>query len=220
MTQLRGSWAALTGALALSWGPYVIDPTGGLWAPLAQTVVFVGLVVAAVVCPRAKLRLVRTVQRRALNPLVRALYGVGVNPLGLVVLETRGRRTGCPRRTPVGNGRTGNDLWVIAEHGVQAQYVRNVLADPRVRVRIRCGLRYRWVAGIATVLPDDDVLARQRAVVAWHPLRLFNAMNVRLLGVEPVSVHIALLPGVDDSDRTNDQHVRRAIDNTAVRAGL
>ncbi|GGF15943.1 hypothetical protein GCM10007298_09990 [Williamsia phyllosphaerae] len=211
---------ALAGALALSWGPYAVDPSGGLSAPLAQTAVFVGLVLSSAVCPRAKWRLVRTVQRWALNPVVRVLHTVGINPLGVVVLETRGRRTGCARRTPVGNGRSGDLLWVIAEHGLRAQYVRNIVADPRVRVRIRCGLRHRWVAGIATVLPDDDVLARQRAIVAWHPLRLFNAMNVRLLGVEPVSVRIALLPDDADSDRTNDRHVRRAIDNTSVRVGL
>jgi hypothetical protein len=42
-------------------------------------------------------------------------------------------------------------------------------------VRLRTGLRYRWVSGIATVRPDDDALARQRKIIAWHPLRVFGA---------------------------------------------
>jgi hypothetical protein len=31
----------------------------------------------------------------------------------------------------------------------------------------RVGLRYRWVPGLATVLPDDDPLARQRRIIRW-----------------------------------------------------
>jgi deazaflavin-dependent oxidoreductase (nitroreductase family) len=74
--------------------------------------------------------------------------------------ETRGHRTGKVRRVPVGNGRKGQDFWIIAEHGTRAGYVHNIKRDPRVRVRLRLGLRYRWVDGIATVRPDDDPLAR------------------------------------------------------------
>jgi hypothetical protein len=33
----------------------------------------------------------------------------------------------------------------------------------------RVGLRYRWVPGLATVLPDDDPLARQRRIIRWAP---------------------------------------------------
>jgi len=38
---------------------------------------------------------------------MRALLAIGLNPLGLAILETRGRNSGRPRRTPVGNGRQG-----------------------------------------------------------------------------------------------------------------
>ena len=204
----------------MAWGPYLVDPSGGMAAPLAQTVLFVGLVSASVVCPRTKRRLVRMFQRHALNPVVRALHRIGFNPLGVVILETRGRTTGRARQTPVGNGRRGGCFWVIAEHGERAQYVRNIVAGPRVRVPLRRGLRRRWVGGIASVLPDDDVFARQRAVVGRRPLRMFNAMNVRLLGVDPVSVRIILQPDSAGGCPTDDLHVRRAIDNTSVRVGL
>jgi hypothetical protein len=34
---------------------------------------------------------------------------------------------------------------IIAEHGERAGYVRNIRRDPRVRVRLHVGWRYRWV---------------------------------------------------------------------------
>jgi hypothetical protein len=65
-----------------------------------------------------------------------------------------------------------------------------ILHDPRVRVRLRVGLRYRWVPGIATVCPGDDPLARQRRIIAWHPLRALNAMTVRVFGADLLTVHV------------------------------
>ncbi|WP_374206009.1 nitroreductase/quinone reductase family protein [Gordonia zhenghanii] len=124
---------------------------------------------------------------------MRGLLAIGLNPLGLAIVETRGRRSGRLRRIPVGNGRHGESFWIIAEHGLRAGYVQNIRADPRVRVRLRVGLRYRWVPGAATVLIDDDVLARQRQIVAWHPLRALNAINVRVLGADLVIVHVRLV---------------------------
>jgi hypothetical protein len=56
------------------------------------------------------------------------------------------------------------------------------------------GLRYRWVPGIATVLPDDDPLTRQRRIIRWHPLRALNAINVRVLGAYLLTVRVQLRP--------------------------
>jgi hypothetical protein len=49
------------------------------------------------------------------------------------------------------------------------------------------------VNGVATVLPDDDALARQRHIIAWHPLRALNAINVRMRGADLVTVHVRLM---------------------------
>lgn len=46
--------------------------------------------------------------------------------------------------------------------------------------------------GIATVLPGDDALARQRRIIRWHPLRTLNAMNVRVLGADLLTVRVQL----------------------------
>src|SRR5580698_246263 len=189
----RGLAAGMLAALALVWGPYLLIKGSSLLSALVQTTVYAALLVLTVSSRRVKVLVVRTFQRWTINPLMRLLLTIGVNPLGLAILETRGRKSGKPRRVPVGNGRKGDSFWIIAEHGMRANYVRNIAEDPRVRVRLRIGLRYRWVTGIATVLPDDDALARQRRIIAWHPLRALNAINVRVLGADLVTVHVRLL---------------------------
>jgi deazaflavin-dependent oxidoreductase (nitroreductase family) len=190
----RGLIAGTLVAVALVWGPYAILPGSSRLSALVQSGIYLGLLVLTICSRRAKVLLVRTLQRYTINPLMRLLLAVGVNPLGLAILETRGHLSGKIRRVPVGNGRKGDSFWIIAEHGTRAGYVRNIEHDPHVRVRLRTGLRYRWVPGIATVRPDDDPLARQRRIIAWHPLRALNAVNVRVLGADLLTVHVQLSP--------------------------
>ncbi len=190
----KGLTIGTAAAVALAWAPYALSPDTGWWAPVVQTAMLLVLFAVTVRSRRLKIAVVALAQRWVINPLVRALFAIGLNPLGLAILETRGRVSGKPRRTPVGNGRVGESMWIIAEHGTQANYVRNIQHDPRVQVRLRRGLRYQWVPGLATVLPDDDALARQRRIIRWHPLRALNAMNVRVLGADLLTVHVQLLP--------------------------
>lgn len=190
----RGLLVGTALALALAWGLYMV--LGGLAFTLVQTALYLGNVLLTCFWRSEKVALVRLGQRYLLNPLFRGLFAIGLNPLGLAVLETRGRTTGQRRRVPVGNGRLGGVFWIIAEHGERAGYVRNIRHDPRVRVRLRIGWRYRWCEGNAEVLPDDDPLARQRRIARWHPLRAVNAMNVRVLGADLLVVRVVLrLPG-------------------------
>jgi deazaflavin-dependent oxidoreductase (nitroreductase family) len=97
------------------------------------------------------------VSARLLNPAVRALALRGWAP-GVALLETIGRRSGQPRRTPVGDGLRGEEFWIVTEHGYDAGYVRNIQADPRVRVNVRG----RWRTGTAHILPDEDPYAKLR----------------------------------------------------------
>jgi deazaflavin-dependent oxidoreductase (nitroreductase family) len=212
MTVPRGLLVGTTVAIALTWGLFALDTDAwpGIAAPIAQTGLLLANLVLTTRNRRVKIQIVRTLQRWTINPLMRLLMGIGINPLGLAMLETRGRMSGRPRRTPVGNGRTGTTFWIIAEHGAHAGYVRNIQHDPRVRVRLRVGWRYRWVPGIGEILPDDDALARQRRIIRWHPLRALNAMNVRVLGTDLLTVRVHLLPGVATSrSQSNGQMARR-----------
>ena len=127
----------------------------------------------------AKLAISRGLAKYLINPLVSLVAGYVP---WWSLLETRGRRSGLPRRNPVGNGLKGDTFWIVAEHGAQAGYVKNIKANPRVRVRVG----RRWRSGIAHVLPDDDARARQRQ------LRPVNGMFVRLMGTNLLTVRIDL----------------------------
>jgi deazaflavin-dependent oxidoreductase (nitroreductase family) len=122
-----------------------------------------------------KHRIVTTFQRHVANPLNRRL------PFQ-TLLETTGRTSGLPRRTPVGGRRVGESFWLVSEFGQKSQYVRNIQADPKVRVR----LAGRWHHGTAHLLPDDDPRTHLRA------LPFFNSTAVRAFGTDLLTVRVDL----------------------------
>src|SRR5437764_14195654 len=89
-------------------------------------------------------------QRYVLNPPMKLLTWLGVSPRH-VLIETTGRVSGKRRRTIVGAHRDGATLWIVAEQGRHAGYVRNLEATPSVRVR----LRGRWRDATAMIVDDD-----------------------------------------------------------------
>jgi deazaflavin-dependent oxidoreductase (nitroreductase family) len=131
----------------------------------------------------SKRRLTTALGKYLVNPIVKAAVTVGLAPPSYAILETTGRRSGQPRRTPVGNGLDGDTFWLVAEHGRRAHYVRNLEANPRVRVKVR----RRWRSGTAHVLASDDARERQRKI----GLRL-NAAVVRLMGTDLLTVRVDL----------------------------
>src|SRR5215831_6149112 len=126
----------------------------------------------------AKRRRTRWLQRYVLNPPVKAIVWAGLAP-GLVLVETKGRRTEKRRTNVVGMKVDGDVGWVVAEQGQHAGWVRNVSADPDVRVR----LRRRWRAARAAVVTDDDPHARLDSFA-----RRSHAAVVRTFGTELTSV--------------------------------
>ncbi len=122
---------------------------------------------------------------RVVNPVVRKAIDLGIAP-GYALLETIGRTSGLPRRTPVGNGLDGDTFWIVAEHGFKAAYIRNLQANPTVRVKVRG----RWRTGTATPLPEDDPRQRQRTM--GHTA---NAAMVRMMGSELLTIRLDLDPG-------------------------
>ncbi|MEA2249397.1 MAG: hypothetical protein QOH46_3926 [Solirubrobacteraceae bacterium] len=107
-----------------------------------------------------KRRVSKLLSVRLLNPVMRRALDAGLVPRGWALLETTGRRSGLPRRVPVGDGLRGGCFWIVAEHGRHADYVRNIERDPRVRVKVRG----RWHTGTAHILPGEDPRARLRAL--------------------------------------------------------
>jgi len=132
-----------------------------------------------------KRRWVTKLQVRVLNPPIKALAARGLAP-SVSLLETTGRTSGEPRRTPVSKGldRATDTFWIVAEHGRKAAYVRNIEADPRVRLRIG----RRWRGGTANVLAGDDPRARQ------HHMSKLNAATVRAMGTDLLTIRVDLDP--------------------------
>jgi deazaflavin-dependent oxidoreductase (nitroreductase family) len=136
--------------------------------------------------------IVRTLQKYLLNPPIKLALAIGLPLPGYALLETKGRKSGKPRRTPVGDGRVGNRFWLVAEHGTKAGYVRNIQRDPHVRLKLRVGLRYRWHEGTAHLLLEDDPRERQRWLATQLPSSAGNARAVRLFGTQLLSIRIDL----------------------------
>lgn len=195
----RRARAAVTGSAAVAvlvWIWWIADPGAprSAWLPGAATVVLLTNVALTVLRPSTKRVLVAMAQRYVVNPPVRLMFRIGFVPFGFALVETIGRRSGQPRTTPVGNGVDGDVFWIVAEHGYSANYVRNLIAQPRVRLKLRQGWRFVWRSGVATVLPNDDPLRRQRELSRLRPLRILNAITVRTLGTDLVVVRIDLDP--------------------------
>ena len=149
------------------------------------------------------MRWLLVVQNRLINPVERVLFGLGLAPPTYALLETTGRRTGRPWQIPVSNGLRGDTFWLIASLGEQAHYVRNIKANPHVRVkarpaRLRDGLRMRWRHGTAHLLPEDDAHERHRELARGRPGYRLDGILLRALatlGTGPMlTVRIELDP--------------------------
>jgi len=121
-----------------------------------------------------KRQFVHRVQRFVVNPIGRQLP--------VTMLETTGRKSGQPRRTAIGGKLVSNQYWMVSEHGDHSDYVRNIKANPAVRLRVGG----QWRSGVAHLLPEDDPWERLR-----HLPRL-NSTGVRVMGTDLLTVRVDL----------------------------
>jgi deazaflavin-dependent oxidoreductase (nitroreductase family) len=116
-----------------------------------------------------------------------ALYRLGLGWLfghHVVLLEHRGHSTGRLTRTAlevVHWDRTTREVLVVAGSGPGAEWYRNVLAHPLVRVSIG---RERNVAGCAVPLSDDDARSVLERYRSRHPRVARLAARVLRLPVD------------------------------------
>jgi deazaflavin-dependent oxidoreductase (nitroreductase family) len=120
-------------------------------------------------------RITKAFQKRVGNPVLRLLPAQ-------TLLETTGRKSGEPRHTPVGGSRVGDQFWFVSEFGDKSQYVKNIQANPNVRVR----LHGQWHKGVAHPLPDDDPRERLKS------LPQFNSAAVRAFGTNLLTIRVDL----------------------------
>lgn len=81
-------------------------------------------------------------------------------PAGYGVLTTTGRKTGKPRHRCVRAVRRGDVAYLVAIKGARTGWLKNIEANPQVRLRIRGGA----FAGIAR---EVSVLERAEAIGAY-----------------------------------------------------
>ena len=115
---------------------------------------------------------------KLVNPPTRPLAGLAP---WWVLLETRGRRSGKPRTTPLARGPSDGDaVWLASVHGRRASWVRNIEATPDVRIK----LSGRWHRGRATVHDYDE------AIVSGF--NIYARSGPTMLGIDPVLVRVEL----------------------------
>ncbi|HEY7278318.1 MAG TPA: nitroreductase/quinone reductase family protein [Trebonia sp.] len=131
------------------------------------------------------------VQQSVVNPVVRLAWDLRLPIPGDALLETTGRRTGLRRHTPVCDGLEGDTFWLIAQSGRDADWVRNIEADPRVRVKLSGPLAL-WRAGTAHILDDDDPRERQRILSQASVARRLCMSTSRALHASPLTIRVDL----------------------------
>ena len=114
---------------------------------------------------------------RLANPPSRWLAGIAP---WWVVVETTGRRSGKPRQTPLARGpELEGAHWLIAVHGRHSTWVKNLIANPNVRLRVRG----RWLTGTAEVVDFDPEIAKH--------FSLYAQTGPRIAGIDPVLVRVS-----------------------------
>lgn len=137
-------------------------------------------------------RVIDRLQKSVVNPLDKLAFALRTPPPGDALLETTGRRSGQPRVTPVCDCLEGSSFWIVAQRGRDADYVKNIAANPRVRVKGSLSSS-AWRAGTAEILDDDP---RERARILgrgnrWRRLCLQASASV---ATSPLTIRVDLDP--------------------------
>jgi deazaflavin-dependent oxidoreductase (nitroreductase family) len=114
----------------------------------------------------------------------RALYALGLGPIVgrlILLLTTTGRRSGLPRVTALQYEEVDGAYYLGSSRGLQADWVRNLMAQPRVGVRVR----NRAFEGRAEVVTDPERLT------AFIELRLRRHPHMvgRILQMDGLPAH-------------------------------
>lgn len=123
---------------------------------------------------------------RLVEPKVQAGFGsLWILPVGLIVLETTGRKTGSPQRVPLLAAMIAGHVVVSTVRVEQSDWLRNVLDDPEVRF----WLRGQELRGHAVVVMSGREVSEPLGddarclVEALRPAAAFGAAFVVLLRV-------------------------------------
>jgi deazaflavin-dependent oxidoreductase (nitroreductase family) len=113
---------------------------------------------------------------RIANPPTRLLAGIAP---WWVLVETTGNKTGKRRRTPIATGPYDDSgIELIAAHGRHSAWVKNLEANPAVRIK----LNRRWRDGDASIVELE-----QNKLGGYN---LYARQAAGAIGIDPVVVRI------------------------------
>jgi deazaflavin-dependent oxidoreductase (nitroreductase family) len=117
--------------------------------------------------------------------IFRALYAVGLGPFVgrlILLLTTTGRKTGLRRVTALQYEEVDGAYLLGSSRGLSADWVRNLIADPLVEVRVR-SRRFR---GRAEVVSDPERIADFLALrLQRHPRMVSRILEMQGLPTSP-----------------------------------
>jgi deazaflavin-dependent oxidoreductase (nitroreductase family) len=88
----------------------------------------------------------------------RVLYALGLGPViggFIVLLTTTGRKSGKKRVTPLQYEKIGEDYYLGAARGLNADWVRNIQSNPQVELRVGA----KHIRGTAEIVTDPSRFA-------------------------------------------------------------
>lgn len=101
-------------------------------------------------------------KRKPLRPpdvrLIKTFYALGLGPLIgrlILLLTTTGRKSGLPRVTALQYEEVDGAIYVGSSKGTRADWFQNLLASPRVTVRVKS----RQFSGMAQPVTDPVLIA-------------------------------------------------------------
>ena len=139
--------------------------------------------------------------KKILSPLTRTLmrliklppqllYAVGLGPVyGRIVLllTTTGRVSGLPRVTPLQYEEIEGAIYVASARGTQADWFKNIRANPQVRVRVKS----RDFEGLGEAVIDPVRIADFLALrLERHPLFVGGLMRMEGLPKNPTRAQL------------------------------
>ncbi len=148
---------------------------------------------------------------RAVSAPPRLLYAVGLGGLigsRVLLLRTVGRRTGELRTTPLQYERVDGAICIGSARGTAADWYRNLVADPRVEVRIG---RSRFLGSAETITDSGAIADFLQLRLERHPLMIGTMLWAAGVGRRPSRIRLEeygrslALVTVEPSERTEAQ---------------
>lgn len=129
---------------------------------------------------------------RYFNKFMLLLFHLGLGSYGngtrwggwIMVLNQVGRKTSLLRRTPLNYALVDGDIYCVAGFGAQADWYRNILANPHVEVWLVEG---RW-AGVA-----EDVSDHPQRLDLLRKVLVASGFATYAAGIDPIKLDVASL---------------------------